>query len=96
MIKITEIKIVPVTSDHGLVGFTSFIIEDAFYLSSIGIFTCSQRGYRLTYPTRTNTRQNLNFFFPINTQVAEQVESAVIKKFKEMNRDSIKTSQDMI
>ena len=83
MIKISEIQIVPVTSNNGLVGFASFVIDGAFLLSSIGIFTCSERQFRLTYPKRTNTRQNLNFFFPINKEVAQQVEFEIIKKFKE-------------
>ncbi|MBP6869808.1 septation protein SpoVG family protein [Candidatus Babeliales bacterium] len=84
MIKISEIQIVPVISDNGLIAFASFVINDAFHLSSIGIFTCAKRRYRLTYPKRTNTRQSLNFFFPINKEVAQQVELAVIKKFEEI------------
>ncbi len=84
MIRISEIQIVPIQSNNGLVGFASLIFEDAFYLSSIGIFTRPSGGYRLTYPLRKNTRSNLNFFYPINKEVAEQIEHAVTKKFEEM------------
>lgn len=83
MIKINEVQVAPVQSTNGLVGFASLVIADAFHLSSIGIFTCTERQYRLTYPIRKNTRQNLNFFFPVNKEVAQQIEDAVIKKFKE-------------
>jgi DNA-binding cell septation regulator SpoVG len=82
-IKISEIKINKVESSYGLVGFASLIIEDAIFLSSIGIFSTSEGGYRLTYPLRKNTRQDLNYFFPINNDVAKKIELEVIKKYKE-------------
>ncbi len=84
MIQINEIQIVPVESHNGLVGFASFVLEDAVYLGSIGIFTRPSGGYRLTYPMRKNTRNNLNFFYPINKEIATQIEQAVTKKFEEV------------
>lgn len=86
MIRLSEIQIVPVESQHGLVGFASLVINNAFYLSSIGIFTRPSGGYRLTYPLRKNTRNNLNFFYPINKEIADHVEQEVIKKFEEMKK----------
>lgn len=84
MVQISEIKIVPVKSDNGLKAFASLVIEDAFFLSSIGIFAKPSGGYYLTFPMRKNTRQNLNFFYPINKKVADYVETEVIKKFEEV------------
>ena len=63
MMHISEIKITPVQSENGLVGFASLVFENAFYLGSIGIFTRPSGGYRLTYPLRKNTRENINFFY---------------------------------
>ncbi|AXK61161.1 septation protein SpoVG family protein [Candidatus Chromulinivorax destructor] len=88
MISINEIQIVPIESKNGMVGFASVIVANAFYLGSIAIFTRPEGGYRLTYPTRKNTRQNLNFFYPINKEVAQQVELAVIKKYQEIVIDT--------
>lgn len=77
-------------SDNGLVGFASIIIADAIRLSSIGIFTNpkSEIGYRLTYPIRKNTRQDLNYFFPINKEIYNQIEYEVVKKYKELIEES--------
>ncbi len=84
MLQISEIQIAPVQSQNGLVGFASLVFENAFYLGSIGIFMRPSGGYRLTYPIRKNTRNNLNFFYPINKEVAKQIENAVIEKFEEV------------
>jgi DNA-binding cell septation regulator SpoVG len=84
---ISEIQIIPVQSQNGLVGFASLVFENAFYLGSIGIFTRPSGGYRLTYPLRKNTRDNINFFYPINKETAELVEQTVIKKFEEMKNE---------
>ena len=86
MIKISEVQISPVQSNNGLVGFASLIFNDAFYLGSIGIFTRPSGGYRLTYPLRKNTRNSVNFFYPINKDVSSKIEAEVIKKFEEMTQ----------
>ncbi|MDR3549980.1 MAG: septation protein SpoVG family protein [Candidatus Babeliales bacterium] len=83
---ISEIEIALVQSQNGLVAFASLVFENAFYMSSIGIFTRSSGGYRLTYPIRKNSTKNLNVFFPINKEVADEIEEAVIKKFEEMKK----------
>jgi len=92
MVRISEIEIVPVQSQNGLVGFASLVFENAFYLGSIGIFTRPSGGYRLTYPLRKNTRDNINFFYPINKEIAELVEQAVIKKLEEMKNEYAKST----
>ncbi len=78
--KISEIQIVPVKPNNGLIGFASLVFENSFYLGSIGIYTKLQGGYRLAYPTRGL----FNVFYPINHFVADQVEKAVISRFEEV------------
>lgn len=82
--KISEIQITPIKPMDGLVGFASIVLNDSFYLGSIGIFTRPQGGYRLTYPTRKGLGGSMNIFHPINKVAAEQVEQAVISKFEEI------------
>ncbi|MBU1008101.1 SpoVG family protein [Candidatus Dependentiae bacterium] len=82
--KVTEIQITPVKPREGLVGFASFIFDDAFYCSSIGIYTRPQGGYRLTYPIRKPSANNLHIFHPINKEVAQMIEEAVISKYEEV------------
>jgi DNA-binding cell septation regulator SpoVG len=86
--EISEIQIVPIKPNNGLIGFVSFVLNNSLYLGSIGIYTRPQGGYRLTYPTKATGTRNINIFHPINKEFAETIEKAVIKKFEEvMNKN---------
>jgi len=82
--EITEIQIVSVKPNNGLVAFASFVYDKSFYFSSIGIYTKQEGGYRLTYPTRKTDNSNFNIFHPINKEVASHIEQKVIIKFEEV------------
>ena len=83
--KITEIQILPIKPQSGLIGFASFVLNDSIYLSSIGIHTkidCS--GVRLTYPTKIVAGQQITLFHPINKETSLAIEQAVFTKYKEL------------
>lgn len=82
--KISEIQIVPVKPNNGLVGFASLVFDNCLYLGSIGIYTRPEGGYRLTYPTRKTETNNFHIFHPINKEIANLIESEVIKKFEDV------------
>lgn len=82
--KITEIQIIPIKPQNGLVAFASFVLDDNLYLGSIGIMTRPQGGYRLAYPTKKVEGRNINIFHPINREFAEEIEKVVIKRFEEV------------
>lgn len=80
---ISEVQIVPVKAQDGLVGFASFVIDNAFYIGSVGIYTkLNGNGYRLTYPTRKIATGNLNICHPINKEIAATIERAVVDKYE--------------
>jgi len=86
--RLTEIQIIPIKPQNGLVALASFVLDNNLYLGSIGIFTRPQGGYRLTYPTKKVGDRNINIFHPINKQFASQIESEIINKFeKVMNQN---------
>jgi len=86
--RISEIQIIPIKPQGGLVAFASFVLDNNLYLGSIGIITRSQGGYRLTYPTKKIGDRDINIFHPINREFAEKIEKEVIKKFEEvMNKN---------
>jgi len=85
--KITEIQIIPIKPQNGLVAFASFVLNDGLYLGSIGIITRPQGGYRLTYPTKKVGTKNLNIFYPINKAFAEEIERSVLKKLEEVMKN---------
>lgn len=81
---ISEIQIIPIKPQEGLVAFASFVLSDCLYLGSIGIITRPQGGYRLVYPTKKVGVKNINIFYPINKSFAESIEKEVIKKFEDV------------
>jgi stage V sporulation protein G len=78
--RISEINVVPIKPDNGLVGFASIVFDGSLYLGSIGIFTRPAGGYRLTYPMRNG----LNVFHPINKPIADAIEKKVTEKFEQV------------
>lgn len=83
--QITEIQIIPIKPNNGLVAMASVVIENSLYLGSIGIHTkLNGNGYRITYPTKSLSGKNFNVFHPINRKVALQIEEAIIAKANEV------------
>lgn len=87
--RLSEIQIVPVKPNDGLVGFASLVFENCLYLGSIGIYTRPEGGYRLTYPTRKGANGNFNIFHPINREVAEEIEKVIISKFEDVTKSYV-------
>jgi len=85
---ISEIQITPIKPKNGLIAFTSFVLFESFYLSSIGIMTRLNGGYRLLYPTKKINFKQISLFYPINKSTSRQIEEEVIKTYeKVMNND---------
>jgi stage V sporulation protein G len=78
--KISEIQFYPVKPKDGLLGFVSFVLDDKFWMGSVAVFSRRDGGYRLVYPTRKVTNQNINIFHPIDQAVGRQVETAISEK----------------
>jgi DNA-binding cell septation regulator SpoVG len=77
---ISEIQIIPVKANKGLIAFCSFVLYEAIYCSSVGIYTRPQGGYRLVYPTKKVNETNLNIFHPINSKIGKVIEEEVSKE----------------
>jgi len=85
---VNEVQIVPIKPTDGLVGFASFVLNDWLYLGSIGIFTRPEGGYRLTYPTKKAGIKNINLFYPINRNIAKEIEEVIIEKYEEVMKQN--------
>lgn len=83
---ITEVQIVPVKPNNGLIAFASFVLDGKLYLSSIGIHKkLDGSGYRLTYPTK---KAGLNIFHPISKELGQEIKEAILNKLKEVMEGS--------
>ena len=81
---ISEVQIVPVKANNGLIGFASFVLYEAIYCGSVGVFTRPNGGYRLVYPTRKMIGKDIDVYYPIKKQVGLDIEEAVAIKFEEV------------
>lgn len=85
--KLTEIQVVPIKPNNGLIAFASFVLDNNLYLGSIGIITRPEGGYRLVYPTKKVGLRNINIFHPINKEFAQSIEKEVISKFEDVMKN---------
>ncbi len=82
---ISNIQITLVKQQGGLIGFASFVLYGAFYVSGVAIHEKLDRsGYRLTYPTRKSGDQVFNICHPINKQTSKSIEDTVFQKLKDV------------
>jgi stage V sporulation protein G len=83
--KISEVNITLIKPHDRLIGFASLVINDALYLSSIGIHQkLNGSGYRLTYPTKRAGMQSMDIFHPINRGTGKAIEDAILNKLNDV------------
>jgi len=85
IIEISEVNIVPVKPNAGLIGFASFIVNGHFYMGCIGIFTRPDGGIRLVFPRKNG----LDCFYPINKQVGDYLNSVIEREFLKIYKNLI-------
>ena len=79
--KITEVQIIPIKPNNGLVAFASVVVENSLYLGSLGVYTrLNGSGYRITYPTKKIGDKNINIYHPINKETSKAIEEAIISE----------------
>jgi DNA-binding cell septation regulator SpoVG len=84
MSQITEIQFVPVKPQNGLVAFVSFVLDRSLYLSSIGIVTRPEGGYRLLYPTKKTFNKDFAVFHPISKEFGVYLEKVILKEYEKV------------
>lgn len=85
MNRVTEVQIRIIKPKDGLLGFASLVLDGSLYISSIGIFSkLDGSGYRITYPTKKVGDLDLHIFHPINKELGQEIEEAIITKAKEI------------
>ncbi len=77
---ITEVNLIPVKPQNGLIAFASIVVDGDLYLSSIAIYTKLDGSYRLLYPTKITGQRPINYFHPINRTASRQIEDAIFEK----------------
>lgn len=95
--RITEVQITPIKATNGLIALASIIYNDALFLGSIGVYTrIDGNGYRITYPTKNSSNRNFNIYHPINKQVSEAIEQAILSKAQDILSRQAEKSNDNV
>jgi stage V sporulation protein G len=81
---ITEIQIVPIKPNNGLLAFASVVLDNNIYLGGIGIYTRPEGGYRLTYPTRKVGATSYPIYHPISKEFSDKLVLAIIGEYEEV------------
>lgn len=82
---ISEIQVMPVKPNNGLIAFASFILNEELYLGSVGIFTrLNKPGFRITYPTRKVGNTNIQIFHPITKELSEEINKSILERAEEI------------
>lgn len=82
---VSERNITPIKPVNGLVAFGNCIINNSFYIGSIGIYKRRDgSGYRITYPTKTVGSREINVYHPITKEAHDTIERALIEKCEEV------------
>ena len=87
--QIDEIEIIPIKARQGHVGFCSFVLSGAVYLSGIAVYTRPQGGYRLVYPTKLTGNIERSIFYPINKEFGQELEERVGEAFEKVMKNHV-------
>lgn len=97
--KITEIELVPVKADNGLVAFANFVLDGKLFLGNIAVYTrLNGRGFRCVYPTKKLANgQQIQLYYPINQQTSQAIEGVISARLTELfgTGEEIKSSQEV-
>lgn len=91
-IVVSEIQIIPVKPNNGLIAFASCVINNQFYLGNIAIYTSpsSDSGFRLVYPAKIlPTGKQIHCAHPINKSVGVKIHDAIVGRYKEIIKNLI-------
>ena len=86
-LEISEIQVIPMKPKEGLVAFASCVINNAFYIGNIAVYTSpsTQSGFRLLYPVKILPNgKEIHCVHPINKEGGELISKAIIRKFREI------------
>jgi DNA-binding cell septation regulator SpoVG len=85
---VSEVSVMPVKPNSGLIAIASVVINDCIYLNSIAVYTKLDGSYRLLYPTKQVGNKSVGYHYPINRPTSRLIEDAVFKKCSELFQGS--------
>lgn len=82
--KISEVQIITVKPQNGLVAFASCVLDESFYLGSIALHSSinTKLGFRLVFANKKlSNGQIVEICHPINREAELQITEAVVESY---------------
>ncbi len=80
---LSEIEIIPIKPRQDLLGFTSFVVNDSFYVGSIGIHSTPDGSIRLLYPDKVLPNgKKISVVHPISKECGDLITNAVLRVYR--------------
>ena len=86
-IVISDIQVVPIKPQNGLVCFSTCVINSQFFVGNIAVYTSplAKNGFRLVFPNKKlASGQTVDCFHPISKEAEEKVTAAITKRYLEL------------
>jgi len=80
---VSEVHIVPMRSNRGLVAIASCLVDNKFFIGSIGLYR-KEGQYNVTYPNKKFNRSTMTLFHPINIPAGEAIYDAIVKEYENL------------
>ena len=84
---LSEIQIIPVKPNDGLIAFASVVVNNQFYMGNIALYTSptTPDGYRLVYPIKVLPNgKEISCVHPINKEAGKTVHDAIVERYERL------------
>ena len=82
---ISEIQIIPVKPHNGLLAFSSFILDGAYYIGDIAIHSRPDGSLRAVFPNRILANgKRIPIFYPISREASQAIEQPVFQAYDKL------------
>lgn len=89
-IHLSEICIIPIRPREGHIGYTTFILDERFYVGNVGIHSTPTGDIRLLYPSAMLPNGKLiTTFHPITKYAGLEITRQVAAKYNELLEQSV-------
>ena len=75
------IRVKPKKNNDKLVALATCVLDNKYFVGSIGIFDNGNGDFIITYPTKKFGNSSLNLFLPNNPEDSEIIRSAIVDEF---------------
>ena len=82
---VSEVTIIPIRMQNGLVAFASCVVDNKIYIGGIGLYTkLDGSGYRLTYPNKKIKLNAVRLVYPINKETGDTILNAIVEEYEKL------------